>query len=68
MKLIKENLTEKERRFILSVKMGEPQWDLLEFEHIKNLPAVQWKLENINRMDTKKHQIAIDKLKNFLEL
>ncbi len=32
-------------------------------EGIENLPAVQWKLMNIQRMSRKKHIEALDKLK-----
>ncbi len=66
--LIKEKLTLDERRFILSVKKMEPQWDLLGIEHIKELPAVKWKLVNLHKMDRRKHQKAVEKLQEYLEL
>ncbi len=67
-KLIKDNLTDNDRQFILSVKKGEPQWELFEPGHIKELPAVKWKLANIKRMTIKKHEQAIEKLKIYLDL
>jgi predicted nucleotidyltransferase component of viral defense system len=67
-KLIKENLTEKERQFILSIKMGEPAWDLFDINHVKDLPAVKWKLANIEKMDRKKHKAAVEKLQEFFGL
>lgn len=67
-KYVKTNLTEKERRFILSIKEVNPQWDLMGIEHIKDLPAVQWKLKNLDKIEKKKHQQAIAKLKSYLEL
>ncbi len=67
-KLIKDNLSDNDRQFILSVKKGEPQWDLFEPVHIKELPAVKWKLANIKRMTIKKHEQAIEKLKIYLDL
>lgn len=67
-KIIKDNLSESERRFILSVKMGEPEWDLFELDHIKSLPAIKWKLLNLKKMDIKKHKQAVSKLKKYLEL
>jgi len=63
---LREELTRDERRFILSVKQGQPKWGLLEFEKIKDLPAVKWKLLNISRMDPAKHQKAVHKLRDFL--
>jgi len=67
-KLIKDNLSDNDRQFILSVKKGEPQWELFEPGHIKELPAVKWKLANIKRMTIKKHEQAIEKLKIYLNL
>lgn len=67
-KIINRDLTEKERRFLLSVKTGEPKWDLFDWEHIKFLPAVKWKIHNIKQMEPKKHKQAVDRLKRCLEL
>ena len=66
--LIKNQLTPDERRFLLSVKQGEPDWDLLNINGIADLPAVQWKLINIRKMSPKDHQKAVSKLKTYLEL
>jgi len=33
-----------------SVKQGQPRWNLLDLEGIKDLPAVKWELLNIARM------------------
>ncbi len=65
-KKIQASLTEEERNFILSVKLGEPEWSLMPFEHIHQLPAVQWKLANIAKMPRDKHKKAVDKLKRAL--
>lgn len=66
--IIKTMLTEMERRFLLSIKSGEPNWDLFPVAHIKELPAVQWKLQNIGRMNPRKHAGALERLKKFLEI
>ena len=55
-KVIKQSLTIDERKFILSVKNKSPQWELIGIDHVKDLPAVKWKLKNINQMDIKKHR------------
>jgi hypothetical protein len=60
-------LTEKEKKFIISVKAKNPDWDLMKDEHIKNLPAVQWKLLNLEKMDEKNHKQALAKLIKILE-
>lgn len=46
-------LTDSERALIISMKQGEPNWDLLGLPHIENLPAIRWKLQNIQKMDKK---------------
>jgi len=65
---IKMGLTLDERQFIVSVKEGNPQWELLGIEGIENLPAVKWKLLNIEEMDPSKHKKAVRKLRNYLEV
>jgi hypothetical protein len=61
-------LLDTERRFLLSIKTGEPQWNLLPVEGIENLPALQWKLTNIRRMDKTKHRRQVNMLKETLQL
>jgi hypothetical protein len=63
---LREEMTEGEKRFIISVKEGKPEWDLLEVTGIENLPAVQWKLQNIRRMAPPKHREAVRKLRKYL--
>ncbi len=63
---LRQEMTQEERRFIVSVKEGNPEWDLLEVPGIENLPAVQWKLQNIRRMAPAKHREAVRKLRNYL--
>ncbi len=63
-----ENLTDDERKFLLSIKLGEPDWGLMDGLPLKDLPSIQWKLINIKKMSKKKHQILVDKLKKTLGL
>jgi predicted nucleotidyltransferase component of viral defense system len=65
---IHASLLDTERRFLLSIKEGEPQWDLLPVEGIERLPALQWKLTNICRMDKTKQRQQVNKLKETLQL
>jgi predicted nucleotidyltransferase component of viral defense system len=44
------NMPEEHRRFLLSVKRGEPDWSLLNLPGVENLPAVRWKLENLAKL------------------
>jgi len=43
-------LTEKDREFLLSFKRGGPDWDLLPFPHVGELPAIRWKMVNLDAM------------------
>ena len=63
---LREEMTEEERRFIVSVKEGQPRWNLLGVPGIETLPGVQWKLQNIRRMAPTKHREALRKLRGYL--
>lgn len=63
---INKGLTDKEKKFIISVKKGKPEWDLLGLRGVDLLPAVQWKLLNIFRMGKVKQNTALKKLEKAL--
>jgi hypothetical protein len=63
---IKTGLTDEERIFIVSVKEGKPRWDLIGLAGIERLPAIRWKLLNIEKMTPRKHEEALVRLKEFL--
>jgi predicted nucleotidyltransferase component of viral defense system len=39
-----------ERQFLVSVARNQPQWDLLDLDHVKNLPALRWKMRNLDEL------------------
>ena len=43
-------LTDNQKRFLLSLVVGEPEWALVPIPHLAQLPAVQWKLQNLLRL------------------
>jgi predicted nucleotidyltransferase component of viral defense system len=45
-----------ERRFLVSLAAGIPEWALLGIPHIENLPAMQWKLKNLAQLKSKSPQ------------
>jgi len=57
-----------EKEFLLSIKRGKPEWELLGIEHLDRLPALQWKLINIREMDSAKHRAALKRLTEVLEM
>jgi predicted nucleotidyltransferase component of viral defense system len=68
--LIHRALTPEERRFLLSMKEGNPEWNLPGLPTLEKLPALQWKVRNVLRLMENKtrHRAAVEKLRRTLEL
>ena len=49
-------------RFLLSFKQGTPDWTLLPLSGVDRLPAVRWKLANIQKMGADKHRQSLELL------
>jgi predicted nucleotidyltransferase component of viral defense system len=64
--LIRTTLLDSEKQFLLSFKKMKPQWDLLGLHNIENLPAVKWKMINLQKMSKDKHKTAYRKLERCL--
>ncbi|MCC5847837.1 MAG: nucleotidyl transferase AbiEii/AbiGii toxin family protein [Verrucomicrobia bacterium] len=60
------SLQEEHKRFLLSFKQGEPEWESLGVSAAKELPAVQWKLSSIRAMSARKRNLALQKLDQVL--
>lgn len=56
------------RRFLLSVKTGKPDWRLLDVTGAENLPAVRWRLGNLEKLDQKKRQELLHRLREILNI
>lgn len=65
---IKKTMTESEKKFLLSIKQGQPDWDLMPVAGIDQLPAIQWKLINIRKMKKEKQAESLQKLQSALGL
>ena len=65
---IKKTMTENEKKFLLSIKQGNPAWDLMPVAGIDQLPAIQWKLVNIQKMKQEKQAESLQKLQAALGL
>lgn len=64
---INEILKDDERKFLVSIKEGNPDWSLMPLEGMERLPALQWKLQNIRKMDNEKHKEMLNRLRGTLE-
>ncbi len=65
-KTLKKELTDDEKTFLISIKSGEPNWSVMGIKGIEKLPAIQWKLANIQKIGAKKRTELLDKLKRTL--
>jgi len=64
-------LTADERQFIYLFKSKKPDWTLLGLpnaDEISQLPAVRWKMINLEKLEEKKHIAALEKLKLVLNI
>lgn len=68
---IQQRLTDGDKRFLLSFEMGEPDWKLFPHPVLKDLPAIRWKLLNIQKLKNEnptKHDLMVSDLKMTLGL
>jgi hypothetical protein len=68
---IRLGLDNNERRFLLSLVTGRPEWSLLGVAHIEQLPGIRWKLHNLAQLqktDAKKFAEQADALAARLTL
>jgi predicted nucleotidyltransferase component of viral defense system len=65
---INSMLTIDDKLFLLSINNGTPDWGKYKSQDIKSYPSIQWKLMNINKMDSKKKEIEYQKLKEYFNI
>ena len=44
---LQEGLDANERRFLLSLVTGEPDWSVMGIAHLRELPGIRWKVHNL---------------------
>lgn len=64
--IIPASLSANERQFLLSLMQLDPKWDLLPFPGVDQLPAIRWKLLNIEKMEATKRRAATERLERVL--
>ena len=67
-KKLRDELTNDERKFLLSLKAAQPKWNSIGIEGVEKLPAVQWKLMNVRRLSAKRQKELLEKLRRVLEM
>lgn len=66
---LKAQFTQLDKDFLLSFKQGEPDWALFDVPAAEHLPAIRWKLQNLQTLrarNPEKHQAALVKLDQVL--
>jgi predicted nucleotidyltransferase component of viral defense system len=61
-------MPEQHKRFLISVKRGETDWALLDLPGAKDLPAVQWKLQNLAKLSDEKRAQLLKGLNAALQV
>ena len=59
-------ITDADRNFLLALKRGTPDWNTFALPEAERLPAIQWKILNLNRMNPDKRKKAATKLEKVL--
>jgi len=62
-------LNERQRSFLLSLVRAEPDWSLLPFPHLQELPALKWKMLNLAQLkksDAKRFRAQADELARLM--
>lgn len=65
-KAIVDDMPNAHRSFLLGFKKGDPDWSLLGVPGVENLPAVQWKMQNLDKLGKKKREELVTKLEAIL--
>jgi predicted nucleotidyltransferase component of viral defense system len=66
-KALRAQFTQQDYDFLKSFKAGQPDWSLTDNPQIQNLPAVKWKLQNIQRIPQNKHLESIKTLNAVMD-
>jgi len=62
---INNSLSTDDKKFLLSFFDGNPDWSLFREAHAQDLPAIKWKLINLNKLDLTKRATQIESLKSI---
>lgn len=65
-RVIHAAMSEKDKRFLLALKRGNQDWQDFALPEVARLPAIQWKMHNLARMQPAKRRQAADRLERVL--
>jgi hypothetical protein len=64
-------LSNNDKKLLLSIKSGEPDWSLNPITKLKDLPAIKWKLHNIQKLKSEnpqRHKELLSELEKTLSV
>lgn len=59
-------MPEKHKQFLISFEAGEPDWSLLDVDDVEKLPAVKWRMQNLDGIAKNKRIALVTKLGEVL--
>jgi len=59
-------MPDEHRRFLLTFEEGRPDWSLLDLPGAEKLPAVQWRVQNLAKIEARKREKLIEDLRRAL--
>ena len=65
---VNRSLTLEDKEFLIGFKKGDPDWDHLSVSQISDLPAVRWKLHNLDQTNVDDRIAMVHDLKLFFNL
>lgn len=63
---ITADMPETHQEFLVSFVAGTPDWDLLDVDGVRELPAVQWRMLNLDKLNETRRSELVGQLKNVL--
>ncbi|MDR1195334.1 MAG: nucleotidyl transferase AbiEii/AbiGii toxin family protein [Endomicrobium sp.] len=63
-----KSFTKADKEFILSFFSLQPKWNLIDISNLYKLPAVQWKIKNLEKMSKDKFEENLRKIKEALNV
>ena len=61
------NMPEDHRRFMISFECGTPEWELLGVPGAADLPAVRWRIKNLDTLSAEKRKVLVVALEEVLK-
>lgn len=59
-------MSDEHRRFLVSFEEGRPDWGILGLPIAEKLPAVQWRFQNLAKIEAKKRENLVEDLRRAL--